>query len=422
MHDEQGAEMKKLPFISGIVIGLVLAGILSIVLRGAAGLIKYATQQNTTQSVESQSSETSVAAPTYNEFKDKIEDIDSILEQTYYEGYDQNGMWEGAYEGYVAGIGDPYTTYFTKDQFNSFMEDTSGSYEGIGVVVSFDETGDNVLVVAPFAGSPGETAGVLPGDYILKVDETDIAGMTLEEVVKLIKGEKGTQVVLSIYREDTKEFKDLTITRDVINQETIAYEMLEDSIGYIQITGFQEVTYDQFMVAYNELEAQGQKGLIIDLRNNPGGLVNIVADISDELLPEGLIVYTEDKFGNREEIKSDAANKFDKPLVVLVNENSASASEILSGAVQDHEVGTIVGTTTFGKGLVQGTFPLEDGSALKVTVAKYFTPDGNYIHEKGIVPDVVIELPEELQNQYYIERDVDVQFQKALEVMESEIK
>lgn len=410
---------KKLPFIFGLIIGFVICAVLTVSIRGALFLMNYAGGMNPAQnSVQAGESETT----SIDEFQDKLDQIDEVLEQTYYEDYDQEGLWEGAYEGYVSGIGDPYTTYFTKEQFESFMEDTSGSYEGIGVVVSFDETGSNVVVVAPFAGSPGEAAGILPGDYVLKVDGTDVAGMTLEEVVKLIKGEKGTQVLLSIYREDTKEFKDLTITRDVINQETVAYEMLEDNIGYIQITGFQEVTYDQFRKAYDDLEAQGQQGMIIDLRNNPGGLVEIVAQIADEILPEGLIVYTEDKYGKREEIKSDGESQFTKPLVVLVNENSASASEILSGAVKDHEVGTIVGTTTFGKGLVQGSYQLEDGSALKVTVAKYFTPDGNYIHEKGIEPDIAVELPEELQNQYYVEREQDTQFQKAVEVIESELK
>jgi len=287
--------------------------------------------------------------------------------------------------------------------------------------VTYGENGKDIEVLSPFDGSPGSIAGLLPKDKIIAVDNKEVTGMSLEEVVTLIKGEKGTEVVLTIYRPSESKELDIPIVRDTIDLQTVAHEMLDDNIGYIEITGFQTVTYEQFMEALNDLESQGLNGLIIDLRNNPGGLINIVSSIADQLLPEGLIVYTEYNDGEREEIFSDEEHKFNKPLVLLVNENSASASEILAGAIKDYGVGTIIGTTTFGKGLVQTTYQLEDGSALKVTVAKYFTPNGNYIHKVGIEPDITIELPEEYRNQLYVEREHDTQLLKAVEVISKQI-
>lgn len=353
----------------------------------------------------------------YENINDKIKQINALLDAKYIEEFEMEELIENALEGYVKGVGDPYTSYFSKEKFQAFMEDSAGSYEGIGVVVTFGENGEDIVVLSPYEGSPGEKAGIKQGDHILRVDGTDISGMSLEEAVKLIKGPKDTEVVLTVYRRIDDKLIDITITRDVISMETVSHEMLEGDIGYMSISGFQEVTYDQFLEAYKDLENQGQKGMIIDLRNNPGGLVNIVSKIGDELLGEGLIVYTEDKDGNREEVFSDEKHQFKKPLVILVNEYSASASEILAGAAKDHKAATIVGTTTFGKGLVQGSYQLNDGSAIKVTIAKYFTPSGNYIHGVGIEPNIEVELPEELKNQFKIDRDKDTQLAKAIEVI-----
>ncbi len=405
--------MNKRSYFFGIFTGIIIMGLISGVIFGMSKVNEEIIQPIVNAQQTSQESESE-----YKVLDDKLKAIDTIIDSKYYEKIDQGEMNEAAYEGYVSGLGDPYTTYFSKEQYGSFMEDSSGSYEGIGVVVTFGENGEDVEVLSPFAGSPGEQAGVVQGDRILKVNGTDVSGMSLEEVVKLIKGPKGTEVVVSVYRKTTDEMLDLTITRDVINMQTVTHEMLEGDIGYMNISGFQEVTYDQFKEAYDDLEKQGQKGMIIDLRNNPGGYVHIVAEISDALLGKGLIVYTEDKNGKREEIFSDAEHQFVKPMVVLVNAYSASASEILAGAIKDYKVGTIVGTTTFGKGVVQGTYELKDGSAVKVTVAKYFTPAGNNIHGIGVEPDVAVELPEELQNQFRVERELDTQFIKAVEVME----
>lgn len=400
--------MNKRTYFFGIITGMFIMTIIGMTVFGAISIFKMMpiSQKAQVENFED-----------YDDLSEKLEDIDKILASKYYEDYEREALFESAFEGYVRGIGDPYTSYFSKEDFELFMEDSAGSYEGIGVVVTFGENGEDIEVLSPFAGSPGEKAGVLQGDRILKVDGVDIAGMSLEEAVKLIKGPKGTPVILTVYRKKTDEILDLNIIRDVINMETVTYEMLEGNIGYMNISGFQEVTYDQFMEALKSLEAQGQRGMIIDLRNNPGGLVYIVAQIADELLKEGLIVYTEDKDGKREEIYSDEKHQFSKPLVILVNEYSASASEILAGAVKDHGVGKIVGTQTFGKGLVQGSYPLDDGSAVKVTIAKYFTPNGNFIHETGIKPDYEVQLPEEYQNLFRVEKEHDNQLMKAVEVM-----
>jgi carboxyl-terminal processing protease len=350
----------------------------------------------------------------YKSSEAKLEDILSFIDIVYY----KEELYNSAYEGLLKGLDDPYTVYFNKKQFESFMEDTSGSYEGIGAIVSYIKETQEIMILSPFIGSPAEKAGLLPGDIIKKVDGEEIKGLLLEEVVaNRIKGKKGSKVTLTVYRKTDDTTIDIIITRDIITMPTISHEMLDNKMGYIRVTGFEKATHKQFMKALNELQKEGQQGMIIDLRNNPGGLLNIVVKMADELLPKGLIVYTEDKYGRRREDKSDEAHKFTKPLVVLVNGNSASASEILSGAVKDSGIGTIVGTTTFGKGLVQRTFPLEDGSAIKVTIARYFTPNGNYINKKGIEPDVRVELPEELKRKLVIEPEKDTQLKKAIEVL-----
>jgi carboxyl-terminal processing protease len=344
----------------------------------------------------------------YPDFNSKVTDVLEKLDTYYFEGVDTDALYEEAIRGLVDSVGDPYTSYFTKEEYASFIEKMEGSYEGIGVVVSYGETEDTIVVVAPFKDSPGEIAGVEPGDHILAVDGVDVVGMSLDKVVELIKGEKGTQVVLSVLREE--ETLDISITRDVIEVPTIESELLDNNIGYIGMSGFDLITEEQFKDALADLEEQGEEGLIIDLRNNPGGYLHIVYAIVDELIEKGqLVVYTEDKQGNREELITETSNKFDKPLVILINENSASASEILAGAIKDHERGVLVGMTTFGKGLVQRTFDLDDNSAIKITVSKYYTPDGHYIHGVGIEPDVIVEYDEE--------SETDNQLDKAIEVI-----
>ncbi len=344
----------------------------------------------------------------YEDFDDKVEDVLEKLDTYYLEGVDTDALYEEAIRGLVDSVGDPYTTYFTKSEYESFTDKMDGSYEGIGVVVSYGDTEDSVIVVAPFKDSPGERAGMKPGDRIVKVDGVDVIGMSLDKVVERIKGEQGTEVIITVRRDEVE--LDIPIIRDVIEIPTIEYEMLEGNIGYILMSGFDIITEPQFEEALEDLEKQGQEGLIIDLRNNPGGFLHIVFAIVDQLIEKGnLVVYTEDRQGNREEWITKTGDSFEKPLVILINGNSASASEILSGAIKDLDKGVLVGETTFGKGLVQRTFDMDDGSAIKITISKYYTPSGSYIHDIGIEPDVDVELD--------TENEKDNQLDEAIRIM-----
>ncbi|TCK93472.1 carboxyl-terminal processing protease [Natranaerovirga hydrolytica] len=403
--------MKK-DFIVGLITGLIIMILVVILYIGSNNLVEYLNLSGIYLGNQQEQE---------LEVEDKFNILVQYLDRYYYEEINTEDLIENAFKGMLEGIGDPYTVYYNEEEYRRLLESTEGVYSGIGVVVTYDEENSQIRVLSPFIGSPGEKAGLLPDDIILEVDGISVEGMNLEEAVGLITGEEGTEVVLTIYRESEEREMDFPIIRETIDIPTVESEMLENNIGYIQITDFDSVTYNQFMEALEGLEEQNQQGLILDLRNNPGGLLHIVEAIADEMLSEGLIVYTEDKHGNREELRSDGSRSFDKPLVVLINQYSASASEILAGAIKDHEVGTLVGTTTFGKGLVQRPFPVGDGSGLKLTVSKYFTPNGHYIQDVGIEPDVTVEVPEELRNQLTFERDEDVQLHKALEIINDQL-
>ncbi|HHW68482.1 MAG: carboxyl-terminal processing protease [Epulopiscium sp.] len=350
----------------------------------------------------------------------KVNKILAYLNRFYVDKIDEVALEEGMYKGLVAGVGDPYTTYMSKEEFEDFQTETTGRYAGIGVVVSVDQTDQLITVVSPFEGSPGAEAGLIPGDKIIKVNDFEVTGDDLNEAVSMMKGPAGTKVKLTVYRKSEFKTFDVEITRANIDYPTVSHKMLDGNIGYIKIVSFDEVTYDQFMTAYKDLTSKGQKGLIIDLRNNPGGLLSIVTKIADQLLPEGMIVYTEDKNGKKDTYLSDA-NEIKVPLVILVNQNSASASEILSGAVKDHNKGKLVGTTTFGKGLVQSIYPLGDGSAIKITISKYYTPSGVCIQGIGIEPDYVVELPDDLKSKLTLDEKEDIQLKKALEVIKEQL-
>lgn len=349
----------------------------------------------------------------------KINKILAYLDKYYVDKINEDSLEEGMYKGIVEGVGDPYTTYLNKKEFEDFQTETSGRYAGIGVVVSVDQIDQLITVVSPFEGSPGAKAGLLPGDKIIKVNDFEVTGDDLNEAVSMMKGPAGTKVKITIYRKSDLKTFEAEITRANIDYPTVSHKMLENQIGYIRIISFDEVTNKQFIAAYKDLNDKGQKGLIIDLRNNPGGLLSTVTKIADQLLPEGMIVYTEDKSGKKESYLSDA-NEIKVPLVLLVNENSASASEILSGAVKDHNKGKLVGTTTFGKGLVQSIYPLGDGSAIKITISKYYTPSGVCIQGIGIEPDYVVELSDELKAKLTLEEDEDIQLKKAIEVIKDQ--
>lgn len=261
--------------------------------------------------------------------------------------------------------------------------------------------------------TPAAASDLSPGDFIVKVDGTDTIGMTSSEIVKLIKGPEGTSVTITVQREGEKNPLDITVARAKIESPTVEYEMLENSIGYIEITEFDDVTYAQYCEAYDTLVARGMKGLILDLRANPGGNVSTVCQIARRLLPEGLIVYTEDKYGQRMEYRCDGTEEIQIPLAVLVDGNSASASEILAGAIKDYGIGKLVGTTTFGKGIVQRIISFSDGTAIKLTISNYFTPNGNYIHGVGIEPDI----PVEWDSEQYLNEGIDNQKQAAIEYL-----
>lgn len=347
----------------------------------------------------------------------KLNKLEALIDQYYLEEVDESAFADGIYKGLMESLGDPYSVYYTKEEFAALMESSSGVYCGIGATVSQDAKTGVISIVKPFVSGPAYDAGVLPGDVIYKVNDEEVTGVDLSEVVSRMKGDEGTKVNITVVRENETEPIEMTIERRQIEVPTVEYEMLDNKVGYISVSQFEEVTADQFVNAVNDLDKKGQKGLIVDLRNNPGGLLNIVVEMLDRLLPKGLIVYTQDKNGAKEEFFSDGKEEFNKPMVVLINGNSASASEIFAGAIQDYGIGTLVGTTSFGKGIVQSVIPLDDETAVKITVSKYYTPKGRNIHGTGIEPDVEVELKDELKQKVVIEKSEDNQLQKAIEVL-----
>lgn len=345
----------------------------------------------------------------------KIRQIEEMLDTYYVEDYDKELAEELMYTGLVAGVGDPYTYYLSADSLAEQVEKNSGHFVGIGVEIYAGDDG-YIVVSSVTPGGPAEAAGILAEDKITEVDGESITGKTAADVSALVKGEEGTDVTLTIFRESTGEVLEKTVTRQDIQVQTVSWRMMDDNIGYISITNFRENTYSQFKEALDTLEAEGMEKLVLDLRNNTGGLVKSAHEIGEELLPEGIMVYTMDKEGNREDTLCDDVYN-DVPMAVLVNGNSASAAEILAGAIQDTGRGELIGTTTFGKGLVQRLFTLPDGSGLNVTIQKYYTPNGTSIHGVGITPDYEVELPEEYAQQTNIPAEADTQLQKAVEVL-----
>ena len=365
------------------------------------------------------------AAPSYigadgsavnEESINKLSVLEQYIDYFYYKSSEiteeekENGMYKGLFES----LGDVYSCYYTPEEYKILEEQTQGVYYGIGAYVSQDVETGFCAISGVIKNSPAEEAGLMEGDIIYKVDGEDMAGLELDEVVSNIRGEEGSEVTLTLVR-DGKNME-VTLTRARVNTPTVDSEMLQDGIGYLQITEFDDVTTEQFNENMAQLKADGLKGLIIDLRGNPGGNVTTVCAIAEQLLPEGLIFYMEDKDGNKTEYKCDGAD-FDLPLVVLVNEYSASAAEILSGAVKDAGIGKLVGKKTFGKGIVQNVIPLEDGSAIKLTIANYYTRGGNDIHLKGVEPDVEVDLDTDA----YLDDGTDTQLDKALEVLMEEM-
>ncbi len=352
-------------------------------------------------------------------YQNKLEYIEELVEKDYLHESDVEDMADGMYAGLLDGLEDPYSRYYTVEEYASMTESTDGHYKGIGVVMQQGEDG-LVNLVRIYEGTPGDEAGLMAGDIIYKVDGEVVTDMELAQVAKKIKNPDKETTNLTIVRDGESDYLEFEIVKKEVEIPVVAHEMLEDHVGYLAIYEFTNVTFEQYQSAYKDLKAQGMERLIVDLRDNPGGLLDSVCEILNTIVPKGTIVYTEDKYGNRSDRTSEGESPIDIPLVVLVNGNSASASEIFAGAIKDYEVGTIVGTTTYGKGVVQSVRELPDGSAVKLTIANYFTPSGNNIDGKGITPDVEVELDEKLLKQKTITHEEDNQLQKALEVVKKQ--
>ncbi len=361
---------------------------------------------------------TSVHAGRGPETQLPIEDIRNIsqvidhIKRAYVEEVDDKELLNNAIKGMLNGL-DPHSTYLGTEAFTDLKEDTSGKFGGLGIEVAMDETG-YVRVVAPIDDTPAYRAGIMAGDLVIQLDSKPVKGLTLFQAVDLMRGEPGSDILLTVVREGAGKPLEITITRDVIKVTSIRKRILEDGYGYIRISQFQERTGEDFVDAMKELkkESGGElSGLVLDMRNNPGGVLHASVEVVDALIEDGLIVYTESRIpSSKMSYKASPSNPSDNvPLVVLINGGSASASEIVAGALQDHKRALIMGTQSFGKGSVQNIIQLSKDSAIKLTTARYFTPNGRSIQAQGIVPDIEVQratLTREDSGRFYSEADL----------------
>lgn len=403
--DEERRERRY--YLTGILTGLLLAAAIGgIVFLVRDVLVKKG------GSAQTQAQEASVVNDATTA---KLGVLQDAIEKYYLEDVDPQVMEEGMYAGLLDALGDPYSVYYTAEELQEIYDKTRGVYYGIGAYIGMDTTTNYAVITKLIENTPAWESDLQPGDLIYKVEGEDVYGMDTSEVVARIKGEEGTPVTMTVARPNgvAYEYIDITITRAKISSPTVEFRMLENDIAYIEITEFDDITLEQFNEALAEARGSGMKGLILDLRGNPGGNLTTVVEIARKILPEGLVVYTEDKYGEREEYRCDGSAPLGMPLVVLIDGNSASASEILAGAIKDYGVGTLVGTTTFGKGIVQRIMQLTDGSAIKLTISKYYTPNGYNIHGIGIAPDVEVPFDAEM----YRNEDRDNQLEEATRIM-----
>lgn len=413
-------------FWRGVMVGVLVTALVCLITVGAsAGIYMFGRRviDNQTQvQVQTEGTPSQAQEPVnFENVTKKLEQIQDIIDKKYLfeEKIDTSEEEAGIYQGFLSGLNDPYAVYYTPDELTSFLDETNGSYCGIGALVSQNVQTGVSTIVRVFEGSPAEEAGILPGDALYKVDGIEVIGMDLSLLVNnYVKGEEGSQLTITVYRENSGEYKDITLTRRPIDVQTVSGKMLDEEIGYISVAEFDCVTADQFKSKIEELQGEGMKRLIIDLRNNPGGEVTTVVSMADYILKDGgRILTVANKKGTEETYDAEDGHSLEIPMVVLVNGNSASASEVFTGAMKDYGVATIVGTKTFGKGIVQTLMPLSDGSAIKLTTDHYYTPNGNDIHGKGIEPDLEVELDEEAAQEVVIPEEKDNQLQKAVEVV-----
>ncbi len=399
-------EKKKKGFWKGFAAGLIVAVLVVSLVGGTRFFLKDS---------ESSSSESKKLLD--EDTKDKLSEIEKLLDKYYLYDVDEDAMEEGLYAGVLSGLDDPYTVYYSKEEADEYKESMSGTFQGIGVTIVSDKDTGTVKINRVYEDSPAEAAGLKAGDYFVKVAGKSCKDMDVTAVASAVRGDAGTTVDITVSRDG--EELDFTIERQSIDAQTVDSYMLDDAIGYIYVMEFDTNTYDAFDAAYKNLQEQGMKGLIIDLRENPGGDVNVCTKMLDDLLPEELFVYTEDKNGTVQNYEGTGDDQIDIPLVLLVNGDSASASEIFTGALQDYGVATVIGTTTYGKGVVQVLLNLDDGSMIKVTTANYYTPKGRNLNGEGITPDIEVELDGSLG--YVLGdkpvSDNDAQLQKAVEVL-----
>ena len=347
----------------------------------------------------------------------KLMEIYDLLNEISIFPLDKDQMLENMYRGFLDGVGDPYTQYFDRNAAATFMERQTGVYVGIGILVLVDQETRAVTVANTFRDTPAHRAGILPGDVIYRVEDIDAIGLSLEEVAGMIRGPVNTVVNITIFRPYEDEYIELTLIRERVTVPSVFHEMMDGLTGYIRIESFDSATTTQFSAAMADLTGQGMTGLILDLRNNPGGSLDAVAFVADYFIPEGISAFIVDANDDRRNLYTDE-NYFGQPLVVLVNNRSASASELLSGAIQDTGVGIVIGEQTFGKGIVQHFRRLSDGSAIKATVAQYFTPSGTVIHGEGVTPDVEVEMDEATSRMIgNLELDDDIQLRTAFEMI-----
>ncbi len=396
MEENNGKSRFGAGFIAGLCIGLTVA-----VMVGAGLTLRLRSYKDSTGVLDAATAQ-------------KVSLISGLIDKHFYNYNEEEVTLEdkrvGLYQGLMDSLDDRYADYYTAEELQEQMTENEGVYYGIGAYISVDLDLNYPYLTGIMEDTPAEKAGLRSGDVIVEIDGASAYGMDSSEAAELVRGEEGTSVHLTIFREGEDDYMGFDVVRGKVESRTVVSEMKEDDIGYIGIVEFDLTTVDQFTKAYREIRNSGAKGLVLDLRGNPGGLVYSVEQIARQILPEGLIYYTEDSSGNREEYACDGANEIDIPLVVLINGRSASASEILSGAIRDHGIGTLIGTKTYGKGIIQQTIRMSDGSAVKMTTGAYFSPNGINIQGTGIEPDVEVEFDADA----YYDDGVDNQLNAAI--------